>query len=378
MAEPGQSRPAPAPSEADELARLRREIDAVDRALLDRLNERARLVQAVGRLKRAHGFGVYDGDREREIVARLRAGNAGPFPDAGIAPVFREIVSATRSLEAAVRVAFLGPEGTFSHEAARRRFGALASLRGAASLGEIFAVVERGKADLGVVPVENTTEGVVTQTLDAFVDSPVSICGEVFLRISHQLLSKSGRLGDVRRIASHPQPLAQCRQWLDRHLPDRPRVETPSTAAAAALAAEDGEVAAIGSAIAGEVYALRPIESAIEDRDDNTTRFWVIGEASPPPSGNDLTTVMFTTRRDESGALHRLLAPFASHGINLTSIQARPLAGKPWEYVFFLDLEGHASEARVARALADAARAAHSHRVLGSFPRGEREGRRAS
>ena len=266
---------------------------------------------------------------------------------------------------------YFGPEGTFTHLAARRQFGQLAELASLGSIGEVFAAVERRQIDLGVVPVENTTEGVVTQTFDALAEHDVSICGEVVLRISQQLLSRSGRLEDVRRVVSHPQPLAQCRLWLDRHLPGIERVEAASTAVAARLAAEDGSLAAIGSAIAAEVYGLRTIEASIEDRRDNTTRFVVIGQLAPPPSGNDLTCVVFTIRKDEAGALHRLLAPFAEQGLNLTSIQLRPIKGKPWEYLFFLDVEGHRSDPRLVKALESATRVAHTQRILGSFPRAE-------
>jgi chorismate mutase/prephenate dehydratase len=328
-------------------------------------------VQEVGRLKQASGSEVYEAARERQIVEQLTAANPGPFPDAGIAPVFREIVSATRSLERVLRVGFFGPEGTYTHQAARQQFGQLAELASLPSIGEVFAALERGRIDLGVVPVENTTEGVVTQTFDALAEHEVAICGEVVLRISHQLLSRSGRRADVRRVVSHPQPLAQCRLWLDRELPGLERVESPSTARAAQLAAEDGGVAAIGSAIAAEVYGLQVIEAAIEDRRDNTTRFAVLGRQAPPPSGNDLTSLLFTIRKDEAGALYRLLAPFAEQGLNLTSIQLRPIKGKPWEYLFFLDVEGHRSDPRLAKALEGAARVAHTQRVLGSFPRAE-------
>ncbi len=373
MAEPKKSRSNAAGSEGDPaLDDLRQRIDAIDAAILERLNERARAVQEVGRLKRARGSSIYQAAREREIVERLAVLNTGPFPDAGLGPVFREIIAATRSLEGTLEVAYFGPEGTFTHLAAREQFGALAELTPCASIPEVFAAVERGSARLGVVPVENSTEGVVTQTFDALPGFEGTICGEAQLRISQNLLSQSGRLEDVRCVASHPQPLAQCRQWLDRNLPGAERVEATSTAAAAQRAAEDAGVAAIGSGIAGEVYGLRTIAAAIEDRRDNTTRFLVIGKEAPPPSGDDLTSVVFTLRKDESGALHRLLEPFASCGVNLTAIQLRPIHGKPWEYLFFLDLEGHCSEPRVAEALEAAAPIANSYRVLGSFARAAR------
>ena len=354
-----------------ELARLRDQIDAVDRALLDQLNERAKLVRAVGDLKRAAGVPIYEASRERRILTGLAEANAGPFPDAGLAPVFREIISATRSLEEPGRIAYLGPEGTFSHEAALRKFGELASLGGVPSITDVFAAVEGGKTKLGIVPVENTTEGVVTETLDALAEFDVTICAESVLRISQNLLSRSGCLEDVRRVASHPQPFAQCRRWLDGHLPDAERLETASTAIAARLAAEDDATAAIGSSVAAGVYSLQVVESSIEDRRDNSTRFLVIGKYQPPASGNDLTSVVFTIRKDAAGGLHRLIEPIARLGVNLTSIQLRPFKGKPWEYLFFLDMEGHQTEAAVAEALQIAGKVANSTRILGSFPRAE-------
>ena len=356
-----------------EIERLRARIDAVDDAILAQLNERAALVQEVGRAKQAGGNSVYEPTREMRIVDRLRTDNAGPFPAEGLAPVFREIISATRSLEAPVCVAYLGPEGTFSHQAAREQFGALAQLRGVGTISDVFAAVEAGRAQLGIVPVENTTEGVVTQTLDALGEREVTVCAERVLRVSIALLSKSGQLADVRRVISHPQPLAQCRRWLDQQLPGIEREEMASTAAAAQRAAGNPECAAIGSLLSAEVYGLAVVAAGIEDRRDNSTRFLVIGGDPPPPSGRDLTSVVFTIRRDEAGALFRLIEPFAREGVNLTSIQLRPIKGKPWEYLFFIDCEGHRSEAAVHRALESAGRVAYSTRVLGSFPRAQVE-----
>lgn len=351
------------------LERLREAIDAVDRELVTKLNQRARLVQEIGALKRAARATVYDAARERDLVASLAERNPGPFPNAALPHVFREIISATRSLEARLRVAFLGPEGTFSHLAAHRIFGALGEFIAVPTIPDVFAAVERGESDHGIVPVENTTEGVVTQTLDTLIGSELPICGESLLRISLHLMSRSGRLEDVKRVASYPQPLAQCRSWLDRHLPGAERLEMPSTAAAARLARDQGDVAAVGSSLGGELEGLVTIAESIEDRADNTTRFLILGGEPPAPSGNDLTCVAFTVRKAESGALYRLLAPFAEEQVNLTNIQARPLKGARWEYVFFIDLEGHRSEARVKRALDNAARFANFCRVLGSFPR---------
>jgi chorismate mutase/prephenate dehydratase len=360
----------------DALHALRADIDRVDAEILARLNERARLVEQVGRLKRETAGSVYQAARERDLVAALEAANPGPFPTAAIRPVFREIVSATRSLEARLRIAYLGPEGTFSHLAARESFGSQAEFLAQPTIADVFAAVERGEADHAVVPVENTTEGVVTQTLDTLVASDLPICGEVVLPISLCLLSQSGRLEDVRRVASHPQPLAQSRAWLDRNLPRAERIELASTVAAGGLAAREAEVAAVGSRLAAELLGLAVAASDIQDRRDNSTRFVVVGGAAAPPSGHDLTSLVFTVRKAEAGALHRLLAPFAQHGVNLTSIQSRPMKGAPWEYLFFIDVEGHRSDPAVAAALAEASEIAHSARVLGSFPRAAQAGAR--
>ena len=378
MPQPSTSSPAAPDAGADELERLRAAIDAVDRGLLAALNERARLVQEVGRIKHQRSTPVYEASRELRIVDALRRINPGPFPDAGLAPVFREIISATRSLEDPIDVAYFGPEGTFTHQAALQQFGAQVRLVPVPTIRDVFAAVEGAKQPLGVVPVENTTEGVVTQTLDCLAEFDVTVCAEVMLRISQTLLSRSGRLEEVVRVASHPQPLAQCRRWLERQLPRAEVIETASTAAAAQRAKDDPGTAAIGSVAAAEVYGLTPIAQGIEDRRDNTTRFLVIGRDWPAASGNDLTSAVFTIRKDRPGGLHRLLAPFAESGVNLTSIHLRPIPGKPWEYLFFVDLEGHRSESRVQTALETAGAGASSSRVVGSFPRASagREGGR--
>jgi chorismate mutase/prephenate dehydratase len=351
------------------LARLRAAIDAVDRTILSELNKRAELVKQVGDLKRSERSTVYRAARERDLVDALVRSNVGAFPASGVRSVFREIIFATRTLESRLRIAFLGPLGTFSHAAARATFGEQADYIPVATIPDVISAVERHEADHGIVPVENSTDGIVTSTLDALLDTRLALCGETVLRISHCLLSQSGRIEDVKRVASHPQPLAQCRHWLDRHLPGIERHEMASTVAAAGLAIKDPGTAAIASAFAGELAGLETVAASIEDRRDNTTRFLVLGGDAPAPSGNDLTCLAYTVRKGESGALHRLLAPFAAHGVNLTSIQARPLTGTPWEYVFFIDLEGHHSEPRVQAACTDAATLATSWRVLGSFPR---------
>ena len=357
-----------------ELARLRVAIDAVDVELLEQLNERARLVRQVGEEKRSRQAPIYVAGRERDLIAGLSKRNEGPFPTAAIAHVFREIISATRSLEEVVRVGFLGPEGSFSHLAVARQFGAQIERLPASSVREVFAMTEQGKCHYGVVAVENSTEGAVAETFDCLVDSELSICGELTLEVTQCLLSVSGRTEDVRKLASHPQPLGQCRQWIQRCLPGVDIEETGSTSAAAQLAAGDPSLAAIGSEVAAEVYGLKVAEREIEDSPGNTTRFLVIGRESPAPSGDDITSAVFTVRKDQSGALYRLLEPFARYSVNLNSIQSRPMKGKPWEYLFFVDMQGHAEDENVAKALREAAGVAHSHKTLGSYPRGLSKG----
>ncbi len=364
-----------APGVTPELARLRDAIDAIDVEILAALNERARLVQQVGEEKRTRRAPIYVAGRERDLIARLKQRNDGPFPTDAIGHVFTEIISATRSLEEVVRVAFLGPEGTFSHQAVARQFGTQIDRMPAGTVREVFHLTQQGKAHYGVVAVENTTEGAVAETFDALVESELSICGELMLQVTQCLPSSTGRREDTEKLASHPQPLGQCRLWIQRNVPGADLVETASTARAAQLAASDPQVAAIGSEVAAEVYGLRVIEREIEDSPGNATRFLVIGRESPAPSGDDITSAVFTIRKDQSGALHRLLEPFARYGVNLNSIQSRPMKGKPWEYLFFVDVQGHAEDEPVGKALREAAGIAHSHKILGSYPRaaGNRE-----
>jgi chorismate mutase/prephenate dehydratase len=379
MNDPGASKPqwrgdsASQPDDA-ELSKLRDEIDRVDRDLLLALNRRAALVRDVGARKgAAGGRSIYRPGRERDLIEALVRDNPGPFPSAALPAVFREIISASRSLEANLRVAYLGPEGTSSYVAAREAFGSQVALVPVATLSEVIDAVSRGDVEHALLPIENTSEGVVTQALDQLLTAGVTICGERWLRISYQLVAQGQAIEAVKRVASHPQALAQCRGWLDRTLPTAERIEMSSTAVAAALAREQSDVGAIvNAAVEGDLTTLA---TGIEDRRDNTTRFLVLGGEAAPASGNDLTMLAFTVRKAESGALHRLLEPFSRHGVNLTSIQARPLKGAPWEYVFFLDLEGHQSESSVQAAYEEAGRVANSARILGYFPRA-REARR--
>jgi chorismate mutase/prephenate dehydratase len=347
---------------------LRAEIDRIDERLLALLNRRARLAREIGTRKRAGGHGgMYAPGREKRIYQRLTALNRGPLPIDSVRTVFREIISSCLALEQPLRIAYLGPEATFSHRAALEQFGTRAALCPTDSISAIFDEVEHGRADYGVVPVENSTQGIVAQTLDRFVSSPLTIKAEVLLRIDHYLLSRTGRADKVRRIVSHAQSLAQCRQWLAEHFPGVPQEEVSSNARAAAEAARDRNTAAIAGRLAADHYDLRVIAAHIQDQANNLTRFFVIGsDGIGAHTGDDKSTVLFSVRH-EPGVLFRLLKPFADNDVNLTSIESRPLTGRPWEYFFFIDFEGHASDRRVARALRDLQRQSLSCRVIGSY-----------
>ncbi len=354
------------------LQELRDAIDAVDREILSLLNRRAALAKEVGEVKRAAGRAFYAPGREEDLVRRLQAENPGPFPDEGIRAVWREVISASLSLESPLSVVYLGPPATFTHQASLKRFGLSASHRPARTIGEVFDLVEKGKADYGVVPVENTTEGVVTHTLDTFLRSELKIVAEVYLRVAHHLMNRSGRIEDVERVYSHPHAVAQCRRWLEAHLPEVPVFDASSTAQAAKIAAEDPGAAAIAAEVAAATHGLRTVEARIEDNPNNLTRFLVVGRDVPEPSGRDRTSLLFAVR-DEVGALHRTLGVFSSHGINLTKIESRPMPDRAWQYVFFADCEGHLADPGLAAALAELRERSRFLKVLGSYPRADAE-----
>jgi len=351
------------------LDKLRQEIDALDDNILELLNRRAAVAQQVGKVKAAHDQTFYVPSRERAIYERLSANNPGPFPNDAVRKVFREIISASLSLEEPLKVAFLGPKATFTHVAAMQQFGLSAQMVAQKGITQVFEEVERGRAEFGVVPVENSNEGIVSHTLDMFMESELKINAEILLEISHDLLSQSGSLVGVERVCSHPQALAQCRNWLEENLPDLPLVDVASTALAAQMAAEDSTVAAVASEAAGNMYGLQVAKSKIEDHSNNFTRFLVIGRTMPKPSGNDKTSIMFSVK-DEPGILYRMLQPFSSRQINLSKIESRPMKRKAWEYIFFLDMEGHVEDETVAEALEDLKQYCQFIKVLGSFPRG--------
>ncbi len=350
---------------------LRKRIDEIDSQILKLLNRRAELVIDVGRLKAEQNMEFHVPQREEEIYARLTGENTGPFPPQAVRPVFREVISACLSLEHPLRVAYLGPRATFSHLAAMERFGLSAQFLAVRSIGEVFAEVEKGNADYGVVPVENSTEGIVSHTLDRFVESSLLICGEVVVETALHLMSRASGLAEIRQIYSHPHALAESRKWLEAHSAHLPVVETSSTAAAAEAAASEPGAAAIASELAASLYGLSILQRRIEDHPNNLTRFLVIGRKATAPTATDKTSILFSIK-DRVGALHRMLHPFADHQINLTKIESRPSKQRVWEYVFYVDFEGHASEPRVQRALESLRDECIFLKVLGSYPRSRR------
>jgi len=360
------------PPEASPLAKLRGEIDSVDSRIHELLNDRARLARQAGISKHADGHTVdyYRPEREAQVLRMARERNKGPLRTEEILRLFREIMSACLAQEEPLKVGFLGPEGTFSQTAALKHFGHSVRALALSSVEEVFHEVEAGMADFGVVPVENSTEGSVNHTLDSLLGSPLRICGEVELRIHQFLMGNLGSIAKIKRICSHPQSLAQCRGWLDEHLPDVPRVPVSSNAEGARRARDETGTAAIAGETAAEVYGLKLLATEIEDRDDNTTRFFVVGRKVFNPSGDDRTSILCSgSHTDSSGTLFRLLEPFAKHKINLTRIESRPSHKKKWDYVFFFDIDGHADEPHVAKALAALKKRASLYRVLGSYPR---------
>jgi chorismate mutase/prephenate dehydratase len=351
---------------------VRTRIDKVDEEIHRLISERARLAQQVGISKKHDGRTVdfYRPEREAQVLRMARERNTGPLRDAEVLRLFREIMSACLAQQEPLKVAFLGPEGTFTQTAVLTHFGH--SVRGLplASIDEVFHEVEAASADFGVVPIENSTEGTVNHTLDRFLSSPLKICGEVELRISHHLMGAMSALNRIERVCSHPQALAQCRQWLEEHLPGLEQVPVASNAEGARRARDEKGTAAIAGETAAEVYGLKVLAAEIEDRADNTTRFLVLGRKLFSPSGQDRTTLLLSVGdTDAPGALHRLLEPLARHRVSLTRIESRPSRRRKWDYVFFMDFEGHAEDPRVAAALAALKKRASLFRVLGSYPR---------
>ncbi len=353
-----------------ELERFRREIDEVDSEILRLLNRRAEIAQKIGEIKRQEGINFHSPEREMEIVERLRELNQGPFPDEALRAVYREILSASISLEKPLNIAYFGLAGSFTHLAAMMRFGSSVQYLSQESIKKVFDAVEKGKADYGVVPIENSTEGVVNYTLDMFIDSELKIASEIMTEINHNLLSKTGKKEDIKIIYSHPQPTAQCKNWLEENMPDIEIKEATSTTRAAELASRDPSAAAIASELAASLYDLKYVEKNIGDITDNYTRFLVIAQSFPSRSGKDKTSILFSVK-DRPGALYSILQPFAKGGINLTKIESRPSRRKAWEYIFFVDMQGHVQDDAVRNAIEEMKEGCLYLKILGSYPSAE-------
>jgi chorismate mutase/prephenate dehydratase len=353
-----------------DIGEIRQRIDAIDEQIQGLIDDRARLACEVGVNKQA-GAAVdfYRPEREAEVLRNVLARNRGPLQDEEMLRLFREIMSACLAQQEPLKIAFLGPEGTFTHAAVTRHFGHSVRALPMPDIEDVFHEVESGSADFGVVPIENSTEGTVRHTLDMFMASPLKICGEVELAIRHHLLGRMHSLGDVRRICAHGQALAQCRATLDGILPGVEKIAVSSNAEGARRARDESGTAAIASEVAAHIYGLETLVAEIEDSPDNTTRFHIVGRTLLAPSGRDKTTILMSIADTESpGALYRLLEPLARYGVSMTRIESRPSRQRKWHYVFFADLDGHAADPNLAAALEELGRTASLFKVLGAYP----------
>ncbi len=349
------------------LEELRKRIDELDQQLVQLLNERARVVVEIGKLKSKTDKPVYAPDREKEVFAKLIEANKGPLPDRCLIAIWRELMSGSFVLERPLRVGYLGPGGSFSHTAAMLKFGQSVEYEPLADIKSIFGEVSKGHCDLGVVPIENTTGGGVIETLDALVDSDVQICAEVLMAIHHSLLGNCA-LAEVKTIYSKPEVFAQCRNWLSATFKEAQTIPVASTAKAAQIVAGEPNTAAIGSSVAAELYGLRVICENIEDNPNNITRFLAISREDAKPTGEDKTAILFSTAH-KAGALADVLDVFKRYDINLTNIESRPSKKRQWEYYFFVDFLGHRTDERVQQGLQEARKHCLQLSILGSFPR---------
>ena len=349
----------------DALKALRARIDSIDDAILQLVSERAGIAQEVGRTKK--GEKIYRPEREAQIVRRLRDANPGPLSGDTVERLIREIMSACRALEETTRVAYLGPAGTFSQQAVHKHFGHETEAHAEADIDACFHAVETGRADFAVVPVENSTEGSIARTLDLIVSSPLKICGEVMLPIHQTLMSKQGSLDGIQRVYGHAQSLAQCQQWLSRHLPKAERVSVVSNSDGARRAAAEPDAATLGSEAAAELYGLAVVEARVEDEASNTTRFLVLGKTDAPPSGQDKTSLVMGAH-NQPGAVVKLLQPLADAGISMSKLESRPARGSNWEYLFFVVCNGHRQDPKLVAALTEIESRAAFLKILGSYP----------
>jgi chorismate mutase / prephenate dehydratase len=347
----------------------RKAIDKLDAQIVKLLNERTKHVLQIGEIKLKAGEEIYVPHRERAVLDRICKLNEGPITNDSLRAVYREVMSSALSLEKTLTIAYFGPEATFTHQAALKKFGASLNYSAQKTIGDVFAEVARHRADYGVVPVENSTEGVVTHTLDMFVDSDLKVVAQIVMRVQQCLMSK-GLMRDVRKLFVHPQSLAQCRAWIQNHLPQVEIIETSSNARSAELGSKTKNSAALGGALAAQRYGLDVLEADIQDNSTNTTRFLVLGRQCSPPTGKDRTSLMFSIPH-QVGALYTSLAPFRKYRLNMTKIESRPSKRKAWEYFFFVDCDGHHEDKRVANAIGDLQRHCTFVKVLGSYPNSE-------
>jgi chorismate mutase/prephenate dehydratase len=351
------------------LEEIRKKIDHIDTEIIRLLNERARAAMEIGKIKDQANAHIYAPAREKQIFDKITLKNPGPLSNDALKSIYKEIISASRSLEKPLTVTYLGPRATFTHLAAQQKFGSSTTYLPARTISDVFNDVQKGRADYGVVPIENSTDGIVSYTLDMFMESDLKIFSEVMLEVSQNLMSRS-QLQDIKKVYSHPQALGQCRKWLEANLPQAELIATSSTTQAAELAEKDADAAAIANELASEIYHLNLLVRRIEDSPNNFTRFLVIGHSMAERGEHDKTSVMFSIKH-QAGALSEVLKRFSLHRINLTRIESRPSRQRAWEYVFFVDLEGHIDDLPVAQALAEAAECCIFLKSLGSYPSGE-------
>ncbi len=352
-----------------DLKKLRNNIDDIDTKIIKLLNQRAKVTVGVAKIKHKSGISIYSPDREREVLKRIARINKGPLNYGAIEAVYREIMSGALSLEKDLKIAYMGPQASFSHLASLKKFGSLVEYVAFESISDVFLEVERDSADYGVVPIENSIEGAVTHTLDMLVDSDLKICAQIMLDVSHNLLSNTPK-NKIKRVYTNPNVFGQCRIWLQENLPGVDLIEVSSTTRAAQIASKENSSACIASLLAAKIYKLRVIEKDIEDSPHNVTRFFVIGKSDTGITGNDKTSILFSIK-DKVGALHDMLLPFKKNHINLTKIESRPSKKKAWDYYFFVDLAGHKNEPRVKKALLELESKCKFLKVLGSYPSGE-------
>jgi len=350
-----------------ELKSLRRAIDSIDSKVLNLLNERAKITLKIGKIKSKSKESIYAPNRESEVYKRLADNNRGPLSNTAVQAIYREVMSSALNLEKPLTIAYLGPVYTFTHLASMKKFGSLVDYSSCNTITSVFDEAQKERADYGVVPIENSVEGAVNHTLDMFIDSDLKICSEIYLEISHSLLSKESDRKKIKKVYSKDQVFGQCRSWLEEHLPNVTLVEVSSTARAADMASKEKNTACIASELAANKYHLKILNYSIEDSAHNVTRFLIIGRTESKPTKKDKTSIMFSLK-DRVGALHDILIPFKHYNINLTKIESRPSKVKAWKYYFFVDMEGHYLDRKVSKTLSILKKNTTYLKILGSYP----------